>query len=123
LDKAVHYDINKGCGKSTLFKLITRMQDTSSGKIIIDGQNVQQVNLESLRKCIGVVLQDSMLFHSSCGENIQYGNLDAPFTHVEKAAELACISSIIHKFPNGYNSSVGERGMKVFSSECLVIRW
>lgn len=93
--------------------MLTRIQDPSFGTISIDNLDIQSVNLDSLRKNIGVVSQDGILFHSSCGDNIRYGNLNASSEEVESAARLACISDVIKSFEKGYDTSVGERGMKV----------
>jgi ATP-binding cassette, subfamily B (MDR/TAP), member 7 len=106
-----------GCGKSTLFRLITRMQDPESGTITIDDQAVSKVNTETLRKQVGVVSQDGILFHSSCGENIHYGNLMATKEEVEHAAKMAGIHTVIESFSEGYETQVGERGMKLSGGE------
>lgn len=99
-----------GGGKSTLCSLIPRFYDVTSGKILIDGQDVRSVTQESLRKAIGVVQQDVFLFADTILENIRYGRPDATEAEVIEAAKQAEIYDDILQMPNGLNTYVGERG-------------
>ncbi|KAI9882580.1 MAG: Iron-sulfur clusters transporter atm1, mitochondrial, partial [Watsoniomyces obsoletus] len=104
-----------GCGKSTILRLLFRFYDIQQGqgKIEIDGQNIQEIKLESLRKSIGVVPQDTPLFNDTIEHNIRYGNLDANEEMVRNAAKRARIHEIIESLPEGYKTKVGERGMMI----------
>lgn len=106
-----------GCGKSTVLRLLFRFYDVESGRISIDGQNIGEVSLESLRKAIGVVPQDTPLFNSTVEHNIKYGNLNATAEEVQQAARRAQIDDIILSLPEGYNTMVGERGMMISGGE------
>ncbi|KAF7854687.1 hypothetical protein EAF04_010256 [Stromatinia cepivora] len=106
-----------GCGKSTVLRLLFRFYDVQEGRILIDGQDICNVSLESLRKSIGVVPQDTPLFNDSIEHNIRYGNLEASDEKVKEAAQRAKIHSIITSFPDGYNTMVGERGMMISGGE------
>ncbi|KAJ8061521.1 hypothetical protein OCU04_009335 [Sclerotinia nivalis] len=106
-----------GCGKSTVLRLLFRFYDVQEGRILIDGQDIRNVSLESLRKSIGVVPQDTPLFNDSIEHNIRYGNLEASDEKVKEAAQRAKIHSIITSFPDGYNTMVGERGMMISGGE------
>ena len=102
-----------GCGKSTILRLLFRFYDVQSGRILIDGQDIRNVNLDSLRKAIGVVPQDTPLFNSSIEDNIRYGNIHASSEAVKEAAAKAQINDTILKLPEGYETVVGERGMMI----------
>ncbi len=102
-----------GGGKTTLCSLIPRFYDVTSGEILIDGHNVKDVTLESLRKNIGVVAQDVYLFSGSIRENISYGRADATDEEIEAAARLAGAHEFIRALPDGYDTYVGERGVKL----------
>lgn len=102
-----------GCGKSTLLRLLFRYYDVESGKIVIDDQDIKDVTLESLRKSIGVVPQDTPLFNASIEHNIRYGRLDASDEDVMNAARRARIHEIVESWPDQYNTMVGERGMMI----------
>lgn len=102
-----------GGGKTTFVNLILRLFDVTSGHILIDGQDIQEVTQDSLRANIGVIPQDPSLFHRSLMENIRYGHLDAPDAEVFKAAKKAYAHEFIEQLPRGYNSLVGERGVKL----------
>lgn len=102
-----------GGGKSTLCSLIPRFYDTSSGEILIDGINIREVTLKSLREHIGVVAQDVYLFSGSVRENIAYGKQDATQEEIEEAARLAGAHEFITQLPDGYDTYVGERGVKL----------
>jgi ATP-binding cassette subfamily B (MDR/TAP) protein 7 len=106
-----------GCGKSTLLRLLFRFYDVQEGRILIDGQDIRDVSLESLRKAIGVVPQDTPLFNDSIEHNIRYGDMSASHEQVVAAAKRARIDHIISTFPDGYNTMVGERGMMISGGE------
>ena len=106
-----------GSGKSTFVKLIQRLYDLQDGQIRIDGQDVAQVTQESLRQAIAVVPQDPALFHRSIGENIAYGNPDATQDDIVAAAKKAKAHGFISKLPKGYDTLVGERGVKLSGGE------
>ncbi|KAM3069993.1 Iron-sulfur clusters transporter atm1, mitochondrial [Clarireedia jacksonii] len=106
-----------GCGKSTILRLLFRFYDVQEGRILIDGQDIRQVSLESLRKAIGVVPQDTPLFNDSIEHNIRYGNMAASSEKVLEAAKRAKIHTIIKSFPDGYKTMVGERGMMISGGE------
>ncbi|TGO07518.1 hypothetical protein BTUL_0270g00030 [Botrytis tulipae] len=106
-----------GCGKSTVLRLLFRFYDVQEGRILIDGQDIRSVSLESLRRAIGVVPQDTPLFNDSIEHNIRYGNLEASDEKVKEAAQRAKIHSIITTLPDGYKTMVGERGMMISGGE------
>lgn len=106
-----------GAGKSTISRLLFRFYDVQSGTVSIDGQDVRDVAQQSLRKAIGMVPQDTVLFNDTIAYNIRYGRPDATNEEVEKAAELAQISDFIKHLPEGYQSMVGERGLKLSGGE------
>jgi ATP-binding cassette subfamily B protein len=99
-----------GAGKSTVIKLISRFYEAQSGSVTIDGKDVKQISQESLRKQMGIVLQESFLFTGTIMENIRYGNLEATDEEVMNAAKTVGAHEYITKMPNGYNSEIGERG-------------
>jgi ATP-binding cassette subfamily B protein len=99
-----------GSGKSTLISLLLRLYDPTSGQIFIDGYDVRDYTLDSLRQQISVVLQDSVLFAVSVRENIAYGNLLASDRDIERAARLANANDFINQLPDGYETILGERG-------------
>ncbi len=102
-----------GSGKTTLTKLLLRFADVSEGKIEVDGQDIKQVKQVSLRENIAYVPQDTALFHRSIAENIAYGKPDASIQEIKRAAELAHADEFIKDLPNGYDTLVGERGVKL----------
>ncbi|MEN0100660.1 MAG: ABC transporter ATP-binding protein/permease [Brucella pseudogrignonensis] len=106
-----------GAGKSTISRLLFRFYDVQSGAVTIDGQDVRDVTQESLRKVIGMVPQDTVLFNDTIAYNIRYGRTDASDQEVEKAAEMAQISGFIKHLPEGYQAMVGERGLKLSGGE------
>lgn len=106
-----------GAGKSTLARLLFRFYDVQSGKILIDGQNIQDVTQASLRKAIGIVPQDTVLFNDTIGYNIAYGNPSATIEEVQEAARAAQIDSFIERLPEAYDTQVGERGLKLSGGE------
>ncbi|CAG8876013.1 unnamed protein product [Penicillium nalgiovense] len=106
-----------GCGKSTILRLLFRFYDVQSGRILIDGQDIRDVTLDSLRKAIGVVPQDTPLFNDTISHNIRYGRIDASDEEVRRAAERAHIHKLIERLPDGYQTAVGERGMMISGGE------
>jgi ATP-binding cassette, subfamily B, heavy metal transporter len=106
-----------GAGKSTLSRLLFRFYDIDSGKITIDDQDIRDVTQASLREAIGMVPQDTVLFNDTIAYNIRYGRVDASDEDVQKAAELAQIDHFIRLLPEGYESMVGERGLKLSGGE------
>lgn len=102
-----------GSGKSTLINLILRLYEPQQGQILVDGQDIQLVSQESLRQAIAMIPQDPMLFHRSLKENIRYGKLDASDEEIVHAAELAHAHEFIMQTEHGYDSLVGERGVKL----------
>lgn len=106
-----------GGGKSTILRLLFRFYDPSSGHIYIDDQEISQVTQYSLRKNIGVVPQDTVLFNDSIYYNIQYGDVNADPSEVYKAAKAAMIHDKIETFPDGYETKVGERGLRLSGGE------
>lgn len=106
-----------GSGKSTIIRLLYRFYDVDSGSIFIDGQNIAKITQKSLRKAIGVVPQDTVLFNNNIRYNIQYGRIGASDSEVEEAASAADMHSRILTFPNGYETVVGERGLKLSGGE------
>lgn len=106
-----------GCGKSTLLRLLFRSYDVQDGRILIDDQDIRDVQLESLRKSIGVVPQDTPLFNDTVEHNIRYGQIEASSDQVIAAAERARIHDTIQRFPDGYATKVGERGLMISGGE------
>ncbi|HET7847830.1 MAG TPA: ABC transporter ATP-binding protein/permease [Pseudolabrys sp.] len=106
-----------GAGKSTLSRLIYRFYDVSGGRILIDGQDISAVTQKSLREAIGMVPQDTVLFNDTIRYNIRYGRWEATDADVEEAARLAQIDSFIRLSPKGYETEVGERGLKLSGGE------
>jgi ATP-binding cassette, subfamily B, bacterial len=102
-----------GSGKSTFLNLILRLYDIQKGRILIDGQNVCDVSQDSLRSAISMISQDPMLFHRSLLDNVRYGSLDATDIEVQDAARRAHAHDFIVALPEGYNSLVGERGVRL----------
>ena len=106
-----------GCGKSTVFRLLFRFYDSSSGSILIDDQDIKSIPLDSLRRSIGVVPQDTPLFHADILHNIRYGNLEASDEQVYEAAKKAQVQATIDRLPEGYKTKVGERGLMISGGE------
>jgi ATP-binding cassette, subfamily B, bacterial len=104
---------HSGGGKSTLTRLLLRFDDVTSGSITIDGQTIHEVTQGSLRRQISYVPQEPLLFHRTIRENIAYGSNDATQDDIEKAATLAYAHEFIMKLPKGYDTAVGERGVKL----------
>jgi ATP-binding cassette subfamily B protein len=106
-----------GAGKSTLARLLYRFYDVTGGRITIDGQDIRQVTQGSLRRAIGIVPQDTVLFNDTVGYNIGYGRAGATPAEVEAAAKAAHIHGFIASTPTGYDTVVGERGLKLSGGE------
>jgi ATP-binding cassette subfamily B protein len=106
-----------GAGKSTISRLLFRFYDVTGGRILIDGQNIREVTQASLRNAIGMVPQDTVLFNDTVRYNIRYGRWDANDGDVEQAARLAQIDNFIRSTPKGYETEVGERGLKLSGGE------
>lgn len=108
---------SSGAGKSTLIKLLFRFYDIQGGSIRIDGQDIRDVTQASLRQAIGIVPQDTVLFNTTLGENVRYGRIDATDAEVEQAIKLAHLKDFITGLPDGLNTLVGERGLKLSGGE------
>lgn len=108
---------SSGAGKSTISRLLFRFYDVGSGSIQIDGQDIRHVTQKSLRAAIGVVPQDTVLFNDTIHYNIAYGRPDATHEEVEKAAYMARIHELVSSMPDGYKTTVGERGLKLSGGE------
>ena len=106
-----------GAGKSTISRLLYRFYDVTEGRVLIDGQDVRDVEQASVRQAIGIVPQDTVLFNDTIRYNIRYGRPDATDAEVEEAARMAQIHDFIAALPEGYDSQVGERGLKLSGGE------
>lgn len=102
-----------GAGKTTLTKLLLRLSDIQEGKILVDGQNVADITQQSLRRQIGYVPQEALLFHRTIAENIAYGKPDATMEEIREAARQANALEFIEKLPQGFDTVTGERGVKL----------
>jgi ATP-binding cassette, subfamily B (MDR/TAP), member 7 len=108
---------SSGCGKSTILRLLYRFYDTNSGEILIGGQSTRNLTKQSLQHAIAVVPQDIVLFNETIGYNIRYGNLQATMDEVINVAKQARIHDTIMGFEKGYDTIVGERGLKLSGGE------
>lgn len=108
---------HSGSGKSTLARLLFRFYDVTAGSICFDDQDIRKVTQESLRRSIGIVPQDTVLFNDTIGYNIAYGKPDASQSEIEEVAKAAQIHDFIMHLPDGYKTSVGERGLKLSGGE------
>ena len=106
-----------GAGKSTVSRILFRFYDIEGGSVRIDGQDISEVKQQSLRAAIGIVPQDTVMFNDSILYNIAYGNPGASRAEIEEAARLAHIHEFIHGLPDGYETQVGERGLKLSGGE------
>ena len=106
-----------GAGKSTLAKLLFRFYDVNGGAITVDGVDIRSLTQDSLRRAIGIVPQDTVLFNDTIFENIRYGRPDASDDEVEEAIRLACLQAFIGALPDGADTRVGERGLKLSGGE------
>ena len=100
-----------------MVRLLYRFFEPSSGEIKIAGSNIKDVDLSSLRRAIAIVPQDSVLFHDTIRHNIHYGDLEKSQEEMEKAARMADLHEQILRWPNGYETQVGERGLKLSGGE------
>jgi ATP-binding cassette subfamily B protein len=108
---------HSGAGKSTLSRLLFRFYDVTAGRVLVDGQDVRSVTRDSLRDVIGIVPQDTVLFNDSILYNLAYGRPDASREEIEAAARIAHIAKFIESLPEGYQTVVGERGLKLSGGE------
>ncbi len=106
-----------GAGKSTISRLLYRFYDVTGGRILIDGQDIREVKQDTLRAAIGIVPQDTVLFNDTIFYNIAYGRPSASPSEIEEAARLASVHDFIAQLPDGYNTRVGERGLKLSGGE------
>lgn len=106
-----------GAGKSTVFNLIPRLYDATGGQVMIDGQDVRAVTLKSLRGVISLVSQDTVLFNDTVRANIAFGRLDAPFDDIVAAAKAAAAHDFVARLPEGYDTVIGDRGVKLSGGE------
>ncbi|KAH9043965.1 P-loop containing nucleoside triphosphate hydrolase protein [Lactarius pseudohatsudake] len=106
-----------GCGKSTVFRLLYRFYEPSAGRILVDGQDIARVQLASLHAAVGVVPQDTPLFHADIMHNVRYGRLDASDEEVVAAMKKAHVHDTVIRLPDGYATNVGERGLMVSGGE------
>jgi subfamily B ATP-binding cassette protein MsbA len=102
-----------GAGKSTIVNLIPRFYDVQAGRVLVDGHDIRDVQVRSLREQIGIVPQETLLFSGSVRDNIRYGRLEASDAEVQAAAEAANAHAFISALPDGYDTLVGERGVKL----------
>lgn len=102
-----------GVGKSTIGALVARFYDPTSGKILLDGKDTKDITVKSLRDQLSIVLQDVFLFNGTIADNIAYGSKDASREQIKYAAEIACISEFIESLPDGYDTLIGERGVRL----------
>jgi subfamily B ATP-binding cassette protein MsbA len=107
-----------GCGKSTLVNLLLRFYDPTWGEIRLDGVPIQQLALDNLRRQIGVVLQEPVVFHQTLADNIRYGRPDATDQEIQSAARAALVHSFAETLPEGYQTLIGEGGHKLSQGEC-----
>jgi ATP-binding cassette subfamily B protein len=108
---------HSGSGKSTLSRLLYRFYEPQAGQVMVDGQNIATITQKSLRKTIGIVPQDTVLFNDTIAYNIQYGRTSATMEDIEQAAKQAQIHEFILSLPKGYDTLVGERGLKLSGGE------
>ncbi|MCX5917019.1 MAG: lipid A export permease/ATP-binding protein MsbA [Deltaproteobacteria bacterium] len=108
---------SSGGGKTTLVNLLPRFYDVTAGKIAIDGVDIRDYRLESLRHRVGIVTQQTILFNDTVRNNIAYGNIDQPFEEIVKAAEAAYAQGFIQNLPQGYDTIIGEQGVKLSGGE------
>ena len=106
-----------GSGKTTLVNLLARMYDPVHGTVRFDGKDIRNVRLQSLRKQIATVLQDSFLFAGTISDNIRYARPDATAEEIEAAARTACAHQFIERMPGGYDAEVHERGMNLSAGQ------
>ena len=110
-----------GAGKTTIVNLLSRFYNVDSGKVLVDGTDISKVRLNSLRKQMGVMMQDSFIFSGTIMDNIRYGNKDATDEEVIKAAKTVCAHDFIMNMENGYNTQVNERGSRLSAGQRQLI--
>lgn len=110
-----------GAGKSTVVSLLSRFYDLDSGKITIDGKDISQATLHSLRSQMGIMLQDSFIFSGTIYDNIRYGRLDATEEEIREAAKIVCADEFISEMKDGYMTEVNERGSKLSGGQKQLI--
>lgn len=110
-----------GAGKSTIVSLISRFYDVSGGKITIDGEDISEVTLRSLRSQMGIMLQDSFIFSGTIADNIRYGRLDATDEEIRRASRVVCADEFISGMEDGYETEVNERGSKLSGGQKQLI--
>lgn len=110
-----------GAGKSSIINLITRFYDVDSGEILIDGQNIQDVTVKSLRSQFGIMMQDSVIFSETIADNIRYGKLDATLEELRKAAQIISADDFIMALPEGYETVLSERGSRLSQGQKQLI--
>ena len=110
-----------GAGKSTIVNLISRFYNVGSGTILIDGTDISRVTLKSLRKQMGIMMQDSFIFSGTIMDNIRYGNLDATDEDVINAAKTVCAHDFIMEMEHGYQTQVNERGSRLSAGQRQLI--
>ncbi|MCC6729576.1 MAG: ABC transporter ATP-binding protein [Chthonomonadales bacterium] len=106
-----------GSGKTTMINLLSRHYDVTSGAVLVDGRDIRDVTLQSLRRQVGVVIQETILFNATILENIRYGRLEATEEEVREAAAAANIAHVIEALPRGYATRIGEEGIKLSGGE------
>jgi len=104
---------HSGAGKSTIINLLPRFYEAQEGKIFIDDQNIQKISLDTLRKNISLVSQDIVMFDDTIRANIAYADSDATEDEIDKACELAAVTEFINRFPKGYETNIGENGVRL----------
>jgi subfamily B ATP-binding cassette protein MsbA len=109
---------SSGSGKSTMVSLLPRFFDVTSGRILINGVDIRELTIKSLRKMVGIVTQDTFLFNDTVASNIAYGHTEASREHVEAAAKKALAHDFIMQMPEGYETVIGERGVRLSGGQC-----
>ncbi len=110
-----------GAGKSTIVNLVSRFYNVNEGRVLIDGQDISKVTLESLRSQMGIMLQDSFIFSGTIEDNIRYGKLDATMEEIKQASETVCADSFISSMQEGYQTEVKERGSRLSQGQKQLI--
>ena len=110
-----------GAGKSTIVNLVSRFYNVNGGRVLIDGQDISKVTLESLRSQMGIMLQDSFIFSGTIEDNIRYGKLDATMEEIKRASETVCADSFISSMQEGYQTEVKERGSRLSQGQKQLI--
>ncbi len=110
-----------GAGKSTIVNLVSRFYNVNEGRVLIDGQDISKVTLESLRSQMGIMLQDSFIFSGTIEDNIRYGKLDATMEEIKQASETVCADSFISSMQEGYRTEVKERGSRLSQGQKQLI--